>query len=392
MDLGKLTQLSPATVTAITSDLLDEGLIIGLESDAPRGRMARGRPRSLLTLNPAAASVLAVKISVNTIELLLADYTGKRIATRRMHFNSDAAQSETAFINTLIKIIQAFLHDHPRPPESYLEISIAAQGVVDHTAGTIVWSPAISFRNAKIAAPLSDAFGVQCELSHDTNMIAEALHWRDPERYGGTFAVVFIDYGVGMGLFIDDQLFIGETGAASEIGHANHMPMGNLCRCGRNGCLEAYLGDYAILRRARELPGTTAPDTLEITRETIGELVAAANQGHAPTLVAFDDAGVALGYGVARLIATLDPRRIVLTGAGIQGYPYLRESMERSINAALISDLRREIEIEPLTWEEDLILHGIVAQSMQRFDGEVFSGAATRAKISSLAGASLAGD
>lgn len=376
IDLGRATQLSPATVTSITSDLIQEGLIAGVEDDvqkAPqKAPMARGRPRSLLALNPAAASVVAIKISVNTIDLVLADYAGRISARERLSFDS-ALISGDEFVETLVGAAKAFCDANSLSDGNLLEISIAAQGVVDSSAGTIVWSPALPARNVPVVEPLSRAIGAHCMLSNDTNMIAEALHWSDPQRYGGTFAVIFIDYGVGMGLYVDNKLFVGETGAAAEIGHTSHIPGGALCRCGRRGCLEAYLGDYAILRMARDLPPSTPPEDIPVSARTFPDLVDAAKHGDEAVLKAFREAGVALGYGIARLAAILSPSPIILTGAGIVAYPHMEAGVRKGLEDALVEDLRKSVHIEPVDWEEDLIVHGTLAQAMRRFDFEMFS-------------------
>lgn len=378
IDLGRATELSPATVTSITSDLLQEGLIVGIDDPSPKERTSRGRPRSLLALSPAAAVVVAVKISVNRIELVLADYSGATRARERHGFNS-ASVTREGFVARLVELITAFLAANDVPATAVLEVSIAAQGVVDSSAGMLVWSPALAVRNVPLVEPLARALGAHCMLSNDTNMIAEALHWSDPQRYSGTFAVIFIDYGVGMGLYVDNRLFVGDTGAAAEIGHANHIPHGALCRCGKNGCLEAYLGDYAILRAASGMPDSTPPLDIAVTAETIAGLVQAAEAGDARALAAFRTAGEALGYGIARLMAMLDPRRIILTGAGIRGYRYMKEGLDAGLREALVEDLRRTVDIETVDWEEDLILQGTIAQAMRRFDREIFGEARPQA-------------
>jgi len=101
--------------------------------------------------------------------------------------------------------------------------------------------------------------------------------------------------------------------------------------------------------------------------------VAAADAGNARALAAFSVAGRALGFGIARLTAILDPRRIAVTGAGIRGYRFMRSAMEAALEEALVEDLRRGIAIDPIDWEEDLILRGTIAQAMRRFDREVFA-------------------
>ena len=372
IDLGRVTQLSPATVTSITSDLIAEGLVAGVDDDAQREREkgARGRPRSLLTLDGSAARVLAVKLSVNTIEMALADYGGRLVGRDVASFDS-AAVTADGFGQILIDSLHRFLDELGGPPP--VIVALASQGVVDDSAGTVAWSPAFAVRHVEVVAPVARAFGVPCLLSNDTNMIAEALHRTDPARYGGTFAVLFVDYGVGMGLFVNNRLFVGETGAAAEIGHANHIPGGSLCRCGRRGCLEAYLGDYALLRHARGLDLQTPPSRLPVGRETISELIAAAHAGEQGALDAFHAGGTALGYAFARVIATLDPRRIVVTGAAADAYPLMEAAALAALEEALVADLRGSVEIEAIPWEEDLILRGTVARALHALDTEVFS-------------------
>ncbi len=77
IDLGQMTRLSPATVTAITSDLLDQGLILSLESEEPKTPQARGRPRTLLKLKPDAVYTVGVRLSVNNIDLSLVNFAGE---------------------------------------------------------------------------------------------------------------------------------------------------------------------------------------------------------------------------------------------------------------------------------------------------------------------------
>uniref|UniRef100_UPI003BA9F7D1 ROK family protein n=1 Tax=Stappia sp. TaxID=1870903 RepID=UPI003BA9F7D1 len=371
IDLGRETRLSPATVTSITSDLISEGIVTGIEDPEQKTRATRGRPRALLSLDGGAARVLAVKLSVNKIEFALADYAGTVLARGGAGFASETTTA-SSFGETLVKAARGFLDGIAGGVRPSI-ISIAAQGVVDDSAGTVAWSPAFSERHVPVVAPMEAAFGVPCRLSNDTNMIAEALHQVDPERYGGTFAVIFIDYGVGMGLFVDNRLFVGETGAAAEIGHANHIPGGALCRCGRRGCLEAYLGDYAIKRVALGLDPQTQPARVDEETATIPDLVHAAEAGNKGAREAFASAGTALGYALARLSATLDPRRIAVTGGAMPAWPLLAPAVEAALREALVDDLQPRAAIDPIDWEEDLVLRGTLARGLHELDTRVFA-------------------
>ncbi len=378
IDLGKITKLSPATVSAITSDLLDQGLIEGFETDEPKAPQSRGRPRSLLRLNPDAACVIGIRISVNSIDMSLADFSGHTFRTRHFSFDSSTADRDN-FPPLLIDTLREFIAEADIRPKRVREIGVAAQGVVETGSGMVVWSPAFEGRKIPIVEPLQSAFDAHCILSNDTNMITEALHWSDPARYSGTFAVIMIDYGVGMGLYLDNHLFAGASGTAAEFGHANHIPGGALCRCGKRGCMEAYLSDYALVRAARHLPEDTDPKDIAAGVTGLEALIEKATAGDADALGAFAEAGRVLGYGLARLLAIIDPKRIVLTGAGMRAFEYMEAAMQAGLDEALVADLRQNFVIDVMPWNTDYIRRGLIAQAMERLDQDYTGPARIRA-------------
>ncbi|TYC64445.1 ROK family transcriptional regulator [Rhodobacterales bacterium] len=376
IDLGQVTRLSPATVTAITSDLLDQDLILSLESEEQKAPQARGRPRTLLTLNPDAVFTICIRLSVNNIDLALVNFAGDVTCDRRIHFSSAGADADS-FPETLVEAIHQFLLEAGTSASRVREIGVAAQGVVETETGQVAWSPAFGGRRIPIVAPLQAAFDADCYISNDTNMITEALHWSDPSRYSGTFAVIMLDYGVGMGLYLDNRLFSGASGTAAEFGHANHIPGGALCRCGKKGCLEAYLSDYALVRAASHLPEQTDPVSIDAGVNGLARLIELAGSGDDNARKAFHEAGRVLGYGLARVIAMIDPRRIVLTGAAMRAFAFMEKGMWEGLEEALVEDLRNNFALDVMPWNEDFIRSGLIAQSMERLDMD-FLGNASR--------------
>ncbi|WP_181706056.1 ROK family protein [Chthonobacter rhizosphaerae] len=380
VDLGAATALSPATITAITADLIGEGLIETVTVDPAECPEAadvetpvrRGRPRILLQLDSRAALVLGIKIAINQVTLILADFTGVIVARANLTPRT-LAETRDSFPRTLIGLVRDFLATHRIPLARIAEVSIAAQGFVDAVSGSVMWSPAFRDRDVRLVGPLEDAFEVPCVISNDANMIAEALHAQDPEIYGDTFAVIFVDYGVGMGLFVGGHLHAGANGSAAEFGHMNHIPHGPLCRCGRHGCIEAYVADYAIWREAQGMPPDTDPRDASPSRDDLKALEAAAAAGDARIRAIYEQAGEALGYGLARLMALVNPSRIVFTGGSTRAFPLIEPAMNRAIDDALVEDLRRFTVFETLPDEKDMIITGLIADALARLDRDVFS-------------------
>jgi predicted NBD/HSP70 family sugar kinase len=373
VDLGTLTELSPATITAITADLIAEGLVETVTDDpADDGVDTAPARRVMLRLHAGAALVLGVKISVGTVSLVLADFAGAIIAREAVAV-STRAETRDSFPNRLADIVRAFAAAQGVPLGRVAEIAIAAQGFVDARHGSVMWSPAFEARDVRIVEPMEAALSVPCTITNDANMIAEALHAADPVTYAGDFAVVFADYGVGMGLFLGDRLHSGADGSAAEFGHMNHVPDGPLCRCGRRGCLEAFVADYAIFREARGMPADTDPADATPTPGALLALEAAAHEGDAAARRVYTGVGTALGYGIARTMALVNPRRIVFTGASTRAFGLIEPAMRAAIEAALVEDLRRFTVFETLPWDKDMILDGLVADALSRLDRNVFA-------------------
>lgn len=377
VDLGAETHLSPATITAITADLIAEGLVSSASDDDPAlepadGPVRRGRPRVLLRLDASAGYVIAVRVTFNSLIVELVDFAGTVVGRREPEIRT-LEETHESFPARLADEIRAFVAEAGLDLEQIAEIAIGAQGFVDAVAGSVMWSPAFRDRDMRLVGPLTAALGRPCTIFNDANMIAQALHEANPEVYNGTFAVIFVDHGVGAGLFIGDRLHHGAAGSAAEFGHMNHVPDGPLCRCGRHGCVEAYSADYAIFREASGLPPDTSPDDMRPSLATMKALETAAIAGDARARAAFAKAGEALGYGAARLMALVNPSRIVFTGGAMHAFPLFEPSLKAAIHEALVEDLHRYTVIETLPWESDLIMEGLKAYMLARLDREIFA-------------------
>lgn len=371
VELGRLTGLSLATITSITTQLLNEGLLLE-DADGVQLTARRGRPSVDLKLNPEATHIVAVKLSIDRFELVLADYAGTRVAhdikpVATYEMEASAVGSKAA------ELILAFLARQNKKPDNIRMIGVAVQGATETGAGHLMWSPAFKAANIPLTEPIHRLTGITCSLSNDANMIAEGLMAREHYQYKGTAAVIFMGYGVGMGLVIDGKTYHGSTGAAAEFGHMNHIPHGALCRCGRAGCIEAYASDYGILRNAENLPITTLPPSHAVEPEVMAALEKAARSGDQAALKAYRIAGEAIGFGLARMIALLNPDRIVVSGPGIRAFDLVEPAIRIAIEDGVVLALRQNVKIEKLPMDHDMIISGTIDKLLHDLDREVFA-------------------
>src|SRR5690606_29768298 len=134
-------------------------------------------------------------------------------------------------------------------------------------------------------------------------------------RRHDSFLVVTIGTGVGAGIVVDGVVLRGAAGGAGEIGHNPVVENGPLCPCGNRGCLEALVGEAALVRTARERG---------ILADTAGmaALRAAADAGDPAATALFGEAGHLLGRDRKSVVHTLDPELVIVLGEGTAAWPH----------------------------------------------------------------------
>ncbi len=370
IELGRTTGLSPASITSIASQLIAEHILEELEAPFPlAAALRRGRPIVRLGITSVAAHVLAVNISIDAVRLAIADFNGNILFSTSVYTPTYSAKADN-FGEEVADAISVFLKESGFAPNAIARIGIAVQGLADDKLGTLVWSPAFSVKDIALTQPISKRFGIPCMLANDANMIAEAILADNPSQNRGTTATIFTGYGVGMGLIIDGKVYHGATGGASEFGHMNHIPHGALCRCGRRGCIEAYAADYGIWREAMGRRDDDAPHEA-IDAGVMRALLQRAEAGDVKAVQAYEKAGEALGIGIARLIAILNPDRIIIAGPGLYASQIIEPSLHRGVEVGVIEELRRNVAIEFVPFETDMILRGTIAALLKAVDGDI---------------------
>lgn len=343
-EIVEYTGLSPATVSTITSTLITDGLLLSRSElgQSQETVSRRGRPRVTLSLNPEIGCIVVIVLSINKLTAWLQDYSGQVLAKANDHFESRSATADD-FEHYLLRIVTRLMSQQGGNPIPLRYISLGVQGVVDAGGQIMLWSPMTTLLNLPLGEMLRKAFSVPVWVANDCNMAAEALHWQDSQRFGDDFAAILLGSGIGMGLVLKGRRFIGRQSSAAEFGHMVHaMEEGALCRCGQYGCVEAYVGDYAIWRRVSGLP-ETSPPVSEIDPVAMIDLARRAHENEGVEREAYREAGRALGKALRSLFALIDPITIAFIGGGVRAFdlmePEIRNALRHNGNMLEASDV-----------------------------------------------------
>jgi predicted NBD/HSP70 family sugar kinase len=326
--------LSPATVTSITRELIDSGLV----RVADRAPSAGGRPAMLLELVGEAATAFGVKIAADHLVGVLVDLDAAVLERHETQLDAGAANAVDA--------IAAVLGDWLGPAQRrapILGLGLGVPGVVDADRGTVT-APLIGWEGVPLRDRLQEALQVPVLVDNDVNTLAisERLYGRG--RSAENFVTVTLGRGIGLGIVAGGDIYHGFGGGAGEFGHVTAVPDGPRCTCGKHGCLEALVADPMLVAQARE-GGIIGRDG------TIETLWAKAAAGDREALAIFERAGALLGREVASLVNVLSPQLVLVSGEGTQGWPFFAKSFDDALRANLFPPLRGvEVEVDP--WDD----------------------------------------
>jgi len=218
--------------------------------------------------------------------------------------------------------------------------ALGIAGDISPEEGVIRFSPNLcKWRGVAICGPIERRTKIPCLLENDANMAAWGAYACEFKRKYNDLLAVTMGTGIGGGIIIGGRLYHGATGSAAEIGHLKIAAEdGADCNCGGKGCLEAYVGQYGIIRRAHALAKTRGATVLFKKICEAGEISPldfsrAADAGDRTALALWRDTGLYLGRGLAALCLVLNPDAVVLAG-GVSGasrhfLPYVKEVFSR---------------------------------------------------------------
>ncbi|MDR3470126.1 MAG: ROK family protein [Devosia sp.] len=368
--LAQATGLSNASITAIGGELISQHVLVDAGEVAATGRV-RGRPAVQVRFNRLACHAVIVELDVNRARASLVDYAGALVDRIESPVTPElfADIRPDAF---LLERIERLCARNPGTEATLRRISISAQGILDRSGGRFKWSPIAHISGKSVVGPLQQAFGCEVSLTKRGRLLAEGTRLLYPELRSLAIAAVFIGSTVAMGVSVPGRLAAQGDDGATEFGHMNHLPDGALCRCGMRGCIEAYAADYGVLRTAYGVPEQAMP-AASVPAAAYQELIHLGRSGKRNVVHAFNVAGRAIGYGIARLMAIAPPAHVVIIGPGAAAYELMRHEISGALAASLVCRINGQPKFTVQHDEREPIFQGLVMSTLSDLDEQLLA-------------------
>ena len=291
------TGLSRSTVNQRLAALLETGLIRSVDG----GESTGGRPSSRFAFNAGRAVTLAADIGASGFVAAVCDLAG----TPLRHLSQPVDVWEGP--EPVLRLVEQAFTTLQQAGEEVWGVGIGVPGPVEFAAGRVVNPPIMTgWDGFDIAGWLSRRYPGPIIVENDANSRAVAEF-----RHSGTDNLIAlkIGTGIGCGLVFNGQIVRGNEGAAGDVGHTRATSADDRaplpCRCGNNGCVEAYAGGWALRRDLA---------AIGVEVDAVADIVTLVQQGQMDAVRIVRAGGRVIGEAVATLVSVLNPSTIVLCG------------------------------------------------------------------------------
>jgi predicted NBD/HSP70 family sugar kinase len=322
--LAGMLGLTPAAMTKIAAELIEEGLVC---EDGALASSGAGRREIALRLEPKAKIALGVSVGLGKAILSAIRLDGEVLATEavRLPFRAPAEQTVSMLADRLLSLIA----ENGLNQDRILGLGVAVRGTIGADGRSLKNSfDALDAFDYPIADRLEARTGFPVILSNNVRALFSAQLFLSRDE--GTESQFFLRCGSGIGaaLSVRDEILEGDRRQCAEIGHIPVIKRGGKpCHCGKSGCLETIASPAAIKEDAQAIlsPEKTPllwkltggdPETV-----TTALVLDAARGGDVGACRIADRAAEALADALKSVVYLMDPGKIVLYGE-IFEHPY----------------------------------------------------------------------
>ncbi len=268
---------------------------------------------------------------------------------------TQAQKGHDAVIVRMAKLADKVIGNAGKTKSEIGGIGLGIPGLLDLDHGLTLFLPNLpgQWRSVPVREELSKASGLPVAIMNDARA-ATLGEWKFGAGRGvESCALYTLGTGIGGGLVINGQLYLGLGGAAGELGHISVDFNGPRCNCGSRGCIEAFASGPAMSAagmRAVVQGATTQITTMcegDLNRITPELICQAALAGDAVAREIYEQAGRAIGYGIANVVIALTPRRVIIGGGVAAAGDLIMEPIRRTVRERVRVSDTDAIEIVP---------------------------------------------
>ncbi|USK48111.1 ROK family protein [Bacillus sp. CMF12] len=329
IDIAKMTGMSPTSITRIVSELQLQGYVKETEAVAS----GVGRKATLLEVCGDVLYTIGIEIDKSLLKVGIVNYVGEMVSIHKNIRNESESYIET--LHKINAIIRKIMEENQIPANKIIGLAVGLPGYIDYKNGIVKVSDQLKWKDASLAEDLQKLTSFNVIVDNELKMKIVAESFTGKAKDSQNSILVGIGSGIGSSIMLNGEIYRGETNNAGEIGHTVIDPTGNVCNCGKIGCLATYISEGAILADSRKVKDISS----------IEDVFQSYRDREPWALNIMDRASTYIALAISNLLCLYNPEVIILSGNTIEKLPEMKEAIEQKCELYIWEPLKQSVRI-----------------------------------------------
>ena len=200
--------------------------------------------------------ILGIDLGGTKIEGIILKSDKEPIEIERLRINTEEDKGYNQIINNIKKLVDTLEN---KVNYKFKKIGIGTPGTLDPETQLLKNSNSQNLNNKSIKSDLENLLGKKVNIENDANCFALAETKfgavKDQIPHAKIVFGVIMGTGVGGGIIVDNKILYGKQGIGGEWGHTIIKDDGEMCYCGKKGCVESVISGRALQKYYTSLSG-----------------------------------------------------------------------------------------------------------------------------------------
>ena len=367
-ELCKSIKTSLPTCIILLNDLISSGYA----KDIGVGESSGGRKPHLYGLPADEFYVITCDLMRYSANIAIVDCYNKFV-TPLKQIETDI--DDPMLVDKLFVATNQLIHDYHIRGEKVYGIGVDMPGLINSKTG--INYTIKDKKRQNIGRDLKAKFNKLVYIDNDARMHAHGEFQFGAAKIHRDAIIIHWSWGLGLGIFVNGQLCSGKNGFAGEFSHIPIVENGELCICGKRGCLETIASSNAIMRRVKQGFEEDAVSSLinkfrdHPEKVTPEDVIDSARQGDEFCIAILNEIGSAMGKGLSYIIQLLNPEVIVLSGPLAKAKQYVLSPIQQSLNRYCLEKISESTQLVISDMGDQTALLGTSEMIFQKVFAEI---------------------
>lgn len=342
--LAKGLHSSVPSMTNIVEELVEEKWISTFGTAVGN----HGRRPVLFGLNPQNKYIIALDVSTHDTKAVVMNLQRDVVYRKEVDLR---LEDTSQFADNLLALTENVLAESGLKSTDFIALGISMPGLIHFQSGMNMTYRRINHSDDSLGSWISERTNLPVYVVNDTKATVLGEHRFGLARGKKHVLAINIDWGVGLGIILNGEIFQGASGFAGELGHIQVDPEGELCHCGKVGCLDTITSATSLMRRVRRGLKEGRASKLSAYLEKIDQIdienvIEAARQGDSFAIDILYEVGTELGKGLSIAVHLFNPEIVIVDGIVVKAEAFITNPIGQAINKYCLSDFRSDLSIE----------------------------------------------